>query len=86
MSEITPQQHRANLVRLVNMGEWDDGLHQRFHQSHWYDWTCPTVDRHIKFLDGNKPGRIMGANQTYAQLIQALVNHIDKAAETRGQK
>ena len=76
---ITPQKHAENLRHLVSIGEWDDKLHRRFHQSNWYDWTCNSVETHLRWLEKHKPKRILGANQTYAVLIQALVDHIQMA-------
>ena len=80
--EIKPRQHIRNLHHLVSLGEWDDALHRRFHQSNWYDWSCKTINGHIKYLEKKQVKRMLTANQTYAQLIQALVNHIKEAKST----
>jgi hypothetical protein len=74
MTEITPKEHAANLVYLVEVGEWDDGMHKRFHQSHWYDWTCNSVDNHLKYLLRVK--RLMDGNATYAEFIKAYRTHM----------
>ena len=79
MNLPTPQEHIDNLEWLVKEGEYDDVLHQRFHQSNWYTWTCKGVDNHIKYFQRSSTKSLQGANASYAVFIQALVDHIKLA-------
>ena len=84
MNVPTPQKHIDNLEWLVSEGEYDDVLHQRFHQSNWYTWTCKGVDNHIKYFQRSSTKNLQGANASYAKFIQALVDHIKLAKSNPG--